>query len=223
MASNLLSAAAAGDLARVQWLVSENSASLNEADNNGNTAALKAAHEGHLPKLQWLAKNGASVTQANNAGNTALLTAAVGAIFGRYRLEYGPFFQTVQWCLEHGGADMTERNHAGHTVWYFLGGFLREELRHQHSMLVLPIGLMHVMFLQCAPPAELVAEMSPEDAQLVEEGARLRTRLPAYIIQRRTRLVAHCPLIAPLRDLVHGYEEPTTTEELWATGLGAAP
>jgi hypothetical protein len=32
-------------------------------------------------------------------------------------------------------------------------------------------------------------------------------------------LDAHCPLLAPLRDLVHGYEEPTTTDELWATGL----
>jgi hypothetical protein len=34
-------------------------------------------------------------------------------------------------------------------------------------------------------------------------------------------LDAHCPLIPPLRALVHGYEEPTTTDELWATGLGA--
>jgi hypothetical protein len=36
-------------------------------------------------------------------------------------------------------------------------------------------------------------------------------------------LDAHCPLITPLLALVSGYEMPTTTDELWATGLGAAP
>jgi hypothetical protein len=29
--------------------------------------------------------------------------------------------------------------------------------------------------------------------------------------------------MSPFRALVHGYMELTTTEELWATGLGAAP
>jgi hypothetical protein len=58
---------------------------------------------------------------------------------------------------------------------------------------------------------------------MLQEGGRLRARLPAYLVQRRALLDEHCPLIAPLRALVHGYEEPTTTEELWATGLGADP
>jgi hypothetical protein len=57
---------------------------------------------------------------------------------------------------------------------------------------------------------------------VVEEGARLRAALPAYLAQRRALLDVHCPLLPPLRTMVYGYEEPTTTDEVWATGLGAA-
>jgi hypothetical protein len=83
-------------------------------------------------------------------------------------------------------------------------------------------ALLRVMVLRGAPPAELTARLSPEHARVVQEGARLRAQLPAYLAQRRALLDAHCPLIAPLQDLVHGYKEPTTTDELWATRLGAA-
>jgi hypothetical protein len=56
---------------------------------------------------------------------------------------------------------------------------------------------------------------------MVQEGARLRARLPAYLVRRQALLDAHCPvLLPPLLALVHGYMELTTTEELWATGLG---
>jgi hypothetical protein len=59
--------------------------------------------------------------------------------------------------------------------------------------------------------------------RMVLEGGRLQDKLPAYLVQRRALLDAHCPmLLPPLQDLVHGYMELTTTEELWATGLGAA-
>jgi hypothetical protein len=83
-------------------------------------------------------------------------------------------------------------------------------------------ALLRVMVLRDAPPAQLIELLSQEHAQVVQDGARLRVRLPAYITQRRALLDAHCPLIAPLQDLVHGYEMPTTTDELWATGLGVA-
>jgi hypothetical protein len=83
-------------------------------------------------------------------------------------------------------------------------------------------SILRVMVLRGAPPAELTARLSPEHAQVVEDGARLRAGIPEYLARRRALLDAHCPLIPPLRALVHGYEEPTTTEELWATGLGAA-
>jgi hypothetical protein len=58
----------------------------------------------------------------------------------------------------------------------------------------------------------------------MKEGARLRAALPAYLVRRMALLDAHCLLIPLLLALVRGYDpEPTTTEELWATGLGVAP
>jgi hypothetical protein len=72
------------------------------------------------------------------------------------------------------------------------------------------------------PPASMIATLSSEHARVLEEGARLRARLPAYLAQRRALLEEHCSLISPLLALVCGYDpEPTTTEEIWATGLGA--
>jgi hypothetical protein len=59
-----------------------------------------------------------------------------------------------------------------------------------------------------------------EHVPVMQEGARLRARLPAYLVRRRALLAENSPLIAPLRDLVHAYEDLTTTEALWATGLG---
>jgi hypothetical protein len=58
---------------------------------------------------------------------------------------------------------------------------------------------------------------------VVEEGNRLRERLPEYLEQRRALLMEHSPLIPPLRTLVHDYAEPRRTFDLWATGLGADP
>jgi hypothetical protein len=93
------------------------------------------------------------------------------------------------------------------------------------SVAVEMIALLRVMVLKGgAFPAGLVAHLKPEFARVVEEGARLKAALPAYLVRRRALLDAHCPLIAPLLAIGRGYDpEPTITEELWATGLGAAP
>jgi hypothetical protein len=52
-------------------------------------------------------------------------------------------------------------------------------------------------------------------------------RLPAYLAHRRAYVDLRCPRISPLpgvlRALIYGVEGATTTEELWATGLGTAP
>jgi hypothetical protein len=82
-------------------------------------------------------------------------------------------------------------------------------------------AMLRVMLMHGSPPESLTAYMATPLQQIVQDGARLRARLPAYLARRRPLLDAHCPLLPPLRDLVHGYEEPTTTDELWATGLGA--
>jgi hypothetical protein len=84
-------------------------------------------------------------------------------------------------------------------------------------------ALLRILALRGDPPPTLVALLSPEPARVVQEGARLRARLPSYLVRRRALLGAHCPvLLSPLRDLMHGYMELTTTEELWATGFGQA-
>jgi hypothetical protein len=59
-------------------------------------------------------------------------------------------------------------------------------------------ALLRVMVLRGAPPAELTDRLSPEHAQVVEDGARLKAGLPAYLARRRALLDAHCPLISPL-------------------------
>jgi hypothetical protein len=86
-------------------------------------------------------------------------------------------------------------------------------------------ALLRVLVVRGAPPANFVAQLRrPEHMRVVEEGVRLRAALPAYLVQRRALLDAHCPLIPPLLALVRGYDpELTTTEELGATGLGVAP
>jgi hypothetical protein len=89
---------------------------------------------------------------------------------------------------------------------------------------LLVIRVLRVLVLRGSPPHALVALLLPEPARVVQEGARLQARLPAYLVGRRALLDAHCPaLLPPLRALVHGYMELTTTQELWATGLSAAP
>jgi ankyrin repeat protein len=45
---------AIGDLARVQWLVVEGGAKINDADDQGNSPLLLAAMNGQLPTLQFL-------------------------------------------------------------------------------------------------------------------------------------------------------------------------
>jgi hypothetical protein len=72
------------------------------------------------------------------------------------------------------------------------------------------------------PTCEFSKELLREYALVKQEWARLRARLPAYITERQALLDDHCPLIAPLLELIHGYDDPSkfTTQELWATGLG---
>jgi hypothetical protein len=165
-----------------------------------------------------LEEGGASIEDVAIGGRTAFL-----ADFGE--------LATAQYLLEHGGADIGDTLEGCETIWDLFSQYLIESGRnpkddHEHYPYVydatVVTSLLRVMVLHGAPPAELTARLSPQHAQVVADGARLRAGLPAYLAQRRDLLDTHCPLIPPLRMLVHGYEEPTTTDELWATGLGAA-
>jgi ankyrin repeat protein len=206
----MLNAAVFGQLETVKWLLREGGSHIGEADDNGNTALILAAGLGFLQTVKWLLREGgSSIRKVNHRGWTAMLLAA-----GCGNLE------VVAWLLEHRGADMADTHNSGATVWDALQEILIEEEDEDNAVAV--TALLRVMVLRRAPLAELTAQLSPEHARVVQEGARLRVRLPAYLAQRRALLDAHCPLIAPLQDLVHGYEMPTATDELWATGLGAA-
>jgi hypothetical protein len=142
---------------------------------------------------------------------------------------------TAQYLLEHGGADIEDTFSDDpldddKTIWVLLGVYLVEGwinpddeddgLPYVYDAAVVT-SLLRVMVLRDALPADLTESLSPEHARVVDDGARLRARLPRYLARRRSLLDAHCPLIPPLQALVHGYDEPTTTDELWATGLGA--
>jgi hypothetical protein len=211
-AMEFLGAARLGNLPRVQRMLADGNARITDTDSMRRTALLlAAAGSDSLTTLIWLLEEGgAFITDRDRDGYSALLLAA---LHGR--------LATCHWLLEHGGADITDRTISGEDVWDFF------EL-HKVTVFLYDAAdmaaLLRVMVLKGAPSAAVAALLHPEHAQVVEEGARLRAALPAYLAQRRTLLDAHCPLIAPLRDLVRGYDpEPTTTEELWATGLGAAP
>jgi hypothetical protein len=76
-------------------------------------------------------------------------------------------------------------------------------------------ALMRVLVLRGDPPPALVALLSSLPASVVQEGARLRAQLPAYLVRQRALLDVNCPVLLPLlQALVHGYMEPCTTEEL---------
>jgi hypothetical protein len=76
-----------------------------------------------------------------------------------------------------------------------------------------------VVVLQDDPPPIIMArEMAVEIASVLQEGARLRERLPAYLAKRYAFLNECCSLI--VEDMVSACLMPTSTEQLRATRLG---
>ena len=76
------------------------------SNNNGETALLLAAWNGHLPMVQWLLqKGGARIDEADNDGETALLLAA-----------WNGHLPMVQWLLAEGGARIDDANNQGSTA-----------------------------------------------------------------------------------------------------------
>jgi hypothetical protein len=215
MNDEFLRAAGEGDLPRVQRLLREGKASITAVDRTGKSALLIAAMHGRLAIMQWLLTDGGaklSERTSTQRGNSALLLCALRQ-----------HFVCCTWLLEFGGASVSETDDDGCSFWtlvlynlsssYGVGEELTAEL-----------ALLRVAVLQGDPPQTVLPHGLPmEHMQVLQEGARLRERLPAYLAQRITHVEEHCPLIAPLRAIVSAYEKPSTTDELWATGLGAVP
>jgi hypothetical protein len=147
-----------------------------------------AARDGDLTIVQQLVREGSVSSQKRDfLGNSALLIAISNAQF-----------PVAQWLLEHGGSSITERSNycRGSTTWDYLRRHIRVDadgIFAGDSLFIYPIGdcpdaaalmsLLRVMVLREDPPASLVAELTPEHARVVEKGARLRARLPAYLAQ----------------------------------------
>jgi hypothetical protein len=90
---------------------------------------------------------------------------------------------------------MEHVNNNGKTAWDLLVGHLEEPTNDDLAALT---ALLKVVVLRDAPPTALVALLSPELARVVQEGARLRARLPAYLAHRRAYLDLRCPRISLL-------------------------
>jgi hypothetical protein len=164
---------------------------------------------GDLERLKELVEGGANLEESG--GKTALMLACLN-----FR------FEIVTYLLEQ-GADVR----AG-----WRDGGLPDMLKDAYTIngdgeyvpnrdTVKVTAMLRVLVLHGDPPESLTADLAEPLQWIVQDGARLRARLPAYLAQRRALLAAHCPLQALLWDLVHSYEKPTTTDELWATGLWA--
>jgi hypothetical protein len=208
----LLLAAFNDQLPVLQFLLTEGGASVQEVDKDGRSVLLLAALWGHHRIVTWLVEEGgATIAETDKGGDTALLLAA-----------YSGHLQTVHILLEHCGSDISEVNHSGETVWDLLEDYIvadeeEAECEDAEGDAAAVTALLRVMVLRQAPPTEMVEQLLPAHVSVVKEGALLRARLPDYLARRRALIDIHCPLLPPLLALVHGYEEPTTTDELWAT------
>jgi hypothetical protein len=186
------------------------------------TVLFRAAAHSKSEMVECLVGLGADVRIANNRGGyTALHESSLQA-----------HCSMMQCLLEHTDATMEEVSNSGETSWDLLLDSMKHisEMGEIEKHTAALTALLRVLVLRGALPPDLEALLervqlqAPEPARVVHEGARLRARLPAYLLRRQALLDAHCAvLLPPLRDLVHGYMELTTTEKLWATGLGTAP
>jgi hypothetical protein len=192
-------------------LCKELGADFDVVNPNGLNALHAASRHGYDDIVCVLVEGGANVAIMTNDGHSALSLAAVNCRI-----------LIMQHLLEHGKATIENATADGQSLWDVLSPRFASATWTRKTVVEMT-ALLRVMVLRGAPPVEVVAHMSREHALVVEEGARLRARVPAYLARRRAMLNEHRPLIAPLHDLVHSYEELTTTEELWATGLGVAP
>jgi hypothetical protein len=192
----------------VQWWLQEESASSEEKYEWGVTALHLASGRNHTVLVQWLIEEaGVGVLALDKNGHTALRIA-----IEKKRL------RTAAYLVEHGGASISEDFDAEEMLWKLVAHVARtcDNDSDKDSKNLEIKALLQCLSLCSAPPDELVAKLSPKLQQIVKEGARMRAWLPAYLAQRRALLIAHCPLIAPLTALVNGYDEPTTTAEIWA-------
>jgi hypothetical protein len=196
--SDLLYAAAAGDLATIKRLHAEG-ADMSERGMNGVTAIIMAAVDGNVKTVKCLQAAGASITERTDGGFSPMHYAALN---GRLSL--------VQYFLQEAKVSIREANNVGATVWTLLKipyGFPRK----------LASLLKIMVMLDDAPPA-FVAQLSPAHAELTTRGRFFRVQLLTFLEQQRASVFEHCPLPAVLLPIVAEYAV-TTPEDMWTDGL----
>jgi hypothetical protein len=161
----------------------ELAADVNQASLDGDTPVIVATSQGHLDVVpyMYLVQLGTLDYSADN---------------GLYMSALSGHYSTMQYLVEEVGANMDDVNLLGETVWRMLMMYLfhaddKAQMDNQPAALA---ALLWVFVLRGAPPPALVALLSPKPACVVQEGALLRARLPAYLVRRRALLDAHCPL-----------------------------
>jgi hypothetical protein len=245
---------AAGDRGSLEMafcLVLELGADVNEGEDDNGTFLSNAASASLLTTAMvrsLVMELGADVNAPDDDGCTPLIAAAWDGITDHLRCLV--VLENVL-CLVELGATVDVANIYGWTVWTGLTSHMQMRHLHYHGTftpdnveegegqdyIAALVAVLRALVLRSEPPPPFKALLSSEPARVVQEGARLRARLPAYLVQRRALLDEHCPLLLPLLALVHDYMELTTgenenerasffkrntTEELWATGLGEA-
>jgi hypothetical protein len=92
----------------------------------------------------------------------------------------------------------------GYDVEVWLEGILAAQLA----------SLLKVMVLIEDAPSEFIVKLSPQNAELITRGRHLRAHLTSYLVQQRTSVRMHCPLLDVLRPLVLTYAAPTNAD-MW--------
>ena len=115
--------------------------------------------------------------------------------------------------LKEGSGDVHDTDARGSSLYKIIEGTIfRDPDQRRHGE---PL-LRELLLKKAAPPDFNIA--SSYDAQL-QEGMLLRRRLPHYLENREKLVLANCPLLRPLLDIVLAYDW-LTVDERWKTGLG---
>jgi hypothetical protein len=203
--------AAGGDsLDMMKCLVTELGADVDQVFYDGLTTLIATAHTGFLDVLQCLVALGASVDIKDNNGNTALLISARAG-----------HFPITQYLIEHTDADIEEVNDCGETVYDHLILHIERGITRGGEPAALT-ALLRVLVLRSSLPDVLTSLLSLNNQRVVQEGVRIRARLPSYRVERRKLFDEQCNLLLPpIRDLVGDYMQLTITDDIWATLLCA--
>jgi hypothetical protein len=164
------------------------------------TAFFWSAQNGYIRIMQYLLteEGGSSLAERSVHVAQAFSAAARG---GRYR--------AMQCLLEEHGSSIAAIDDRGRSAWMLLLAGLTG-WRHDPVLL----SLLKVMLMIENAPADFIAGITPDYAELCTRGNTIWAQLPIRVEQQRAAVVANCTLPAVLQSLVTAYAV-TTLEDLW--------